>query len=66
MNRLRQKKIESNIIKDVRDLFSLQKEIDDTTIKDMRNICRLKKSDQAIKDRILGTFLSMKKIVKNQ
>ena len=36
----RDKKIEENIIKDVRNIFRL-KEIDDTTIKDIRNFFRL-------------------------
>ena len=34
---------EANIIKDVRNLFSLKKEIDDTGIKAIRNLFRLEK-----------------------
>ena len=37
------KKIEENIIKDVRNLFKIKQKIDDTRIKDVRNIFRLKK-----------------------
>ena len=47
------KRIEDNIIKDVRNLFRLKKEIDDTTIKVTRNLFRLKKEKDAIKDRII-------------
>ena len=36
------KKIEENIIKDVRNLFRLKREINDTTVRD-RNLFRLKK-----------------------
>ena len=45
----KKKKIESNIIKDMRNLFRLQKEIDDTAIKDITNLFRLKKENRAIK-----------------
>ena len=37
------KKLEDNIIKDVKNIFRLKKEIDYTTIKDVRNLFRLKK-----------------------
>ena len=37
------KKIEDNIIKDVRKFFRSKTEIDDTTMKDVRNLFRLKK-----------------------
>ena len=37
------KNIETNIIKDVRNIFNLKKERNDTAIKDMRNLSRLKK-----------------------
>ena len=37
------KNIETNIIKDVRNIFNLIKERNDTAIKDMRNLSRLKK-----------------------
>ena len=47
------KKIEDNIIKNVRNHFRLKKEIDDTTVKDIRNLFRLKKENEAIKDRII-------------
>ena len=46
------KKIEDNIIKDVRNLFRLKTEIDDTTIKCIRILFRLKKSE-ATKDRVI-------------
>ena len=35
------KKIEYNIIKDVKNLFRVEKEIDDTTVKGIRNLFRL-------------------------
>ena len=38
------KKIENDIIKDVRNLFRLKEEINDTTIKDIRIFFRLKKA----------------------
>ena len=44
------KKIEDNIIKDVRDPFRLKKEIDDTTIKDIINLFSLKKENEVIKE----------------
>ena len=47
------KKIEKNIIKDVRNIFRLKKWIDDTTIKDIRNLFRLKKEKETIKDKII-------------
>ena len=53
MNRPRlkkDKKIEGDTIKDVRNLFGLKK-IDDATSKDVRNLFRLIKENQAIKDR---------------
>ena len=37
------KKIEGNITKNVKNLFRLQNEINDTTIKEARNLFRLKK-----------------------
>ena len=49
----KKKKIEDNIIKDVRNLFTLQNEIDDTAIKDIKNIFRLKKENDAIKGGII-------------
>ena len=39
------KKIENNIIKDIRNLFRLKKEIGDTTVKDVSNCFRLKKKN---------------------
>ena len=64
------KKIEDNIIKDVRNLFRLKKEIDDTTVKDIRNLFRLIKKIKQLNIELLeifGTFLSMKKkIIINQ
>ena len=46
------KKIEDNIIKNVRNLFRLKRKIDDTTIKDVKNLFRLKKviDDTTIKN----------------
>ena len=58
------KKIEDNIIEDVRNLFRLKKEIDKTAVKDIRNLFRLKKNMKQSKTEsleILGTFLSIKK-----
>ena len=51
MIRLRHEKdsrIEDNMIKDVRNLFS-QKKIDDNIFKDIRNPFRIKKENEAIK-----------------
>ena len=47
------KKIENNIIQDVRNLFRLKQEINDTAIKDIRSLFRLKKENEAIKDRVI-------------
>ena len=63
------KRIEDNIIKDVRNLFRLEKEIDYTTVKDIRNLFRLRKGNEAIKGfrnsyRYQEPFLSMKKKLK--
>ena len=44
------KKIEENIIKDVRNHFRLKKEIDDNTVNDIRNLFRLKKIKQLKKE----------------
>ena len=42
---------EGNIVKDIRNLFSLKKEQNDTAIIDMRNLFRLKKKEiKGIKD----------------
>ena len=46
------KNIEDNTIKDVRNLFRVKK-IDDTRIKDIRNLFRLQKENEEIKDRII-------------
>ena len=59
------RKIKDNIIKDTRNLFRLKKEIDGAVIKNIKNLFRLKKENEANKE-ILGTFLSMKKIVTKQ
>ena len=37
------RKIEDNITKDVRNLFKIVKEIDDSTVNDITNLFRLKK-----------------------
>ena len=42
-----------NIIKDLRNIFSLKKELNYTANKDIENLFRLKKEFKAIKDRIL-------------
>ena len=42
-----------NIIKDIKNLFSLKKELNDTAIKDIRNLFRLEKETKEIKDREL-------------
>ena len=47
------KKIEHNVIKYLRNLFNLKKEINDNIIKDIRNLFNLKKENEAIKDRIV-------------
>ena len=47
------KKIEENVIKDVRNLLRLKQEIDDTTVKNIRNLFILQKGDKAIKKRII-------------
>ena len=41
---------EENIIKDIRNLFSLQKELNYTAIIDIRNLFRREKQNKAIKD----------------
>ena len=43
------RKIEDNITKDVRNLFKIVKEIDDSTVNDITNLFRLKKEKKAIK-----------------
>ena len=50
---MKKKKNEHNIIKDVRNLFSIKKEIDDRTVKDMRSIFRLKKENKTVKNTII-------------
>ena len=45
--------IESNIIKDARNLFRQQKEIDRSAIKGIKNLSRLNKENKAIKDRVI-------------
>ena len=50
------KKIERNIINDVRNPFRLKEEINGTTIKYMRNLFRLKKENEEIKYLIIGDF----------
>ena len=55
------KKVEDNIIKDIKNLFRLRsenkkrtkKELDYTAIKDIRNIFRLKKENKTNKDGII-------------
>ena len=46
------KNVEDNIIKDLKNLFRLKKEVDDTTIKDASSFLRLKKEidDTTAKD----------------
>ena len=53
MNLLRHEKdkeLEDNIIKDVRNPFRLKTEIDDNTTKDIRSIFRLTKKKKIIRD----------------
>ena len=45
--------MESNIIKDARNLFRQQKEIDHSAIKGIKNLSRLNKENKAIKDRVI-------------
>ena len=51
------KKIEDNIIKDVRNLFRIKTEIDDTRIKDFRNISRMKKEIVDTTVKVIKIFL---------
>ena len=41
------RKIEDNITKDVRNLFKIVKEIDDSTVNDITNLFRLKKEKKS-------------------
>ena len=52
------KKIENNIIKDVKNLFSLQKEIDDNTTKNVINLFRLKREHESIKNKMIRYIIS--------
>ena len=47
------KKMEDNIIKDVRKPFRFKKEVNNTTVKYIRNLFRLKKGNKAIKISII-------------
>ena len=42
-----------NIIKDVKNCYTLKKEIDDNAVKDIKEIFRLKKINKAIKEKII-------------
>ena len=50
----KKKKIEGNIIKDVKNRFWSKNKIDGTTIKYIRNLFRFKLENEAIKGRIIG------------
>ena len=55
---------EENIIKDIRNFFTLRKELNYTATRDMKNPFRREKETKAIKEEsleILRIFLSMKK-----
>ena len=47
------REIEENIIKLVRNFFRLKDEIDDITIKDIRNLFRLKEENETIKHAVI-------------
>ena len=47
------KNMEDNTVKDVRNLFRLRKEIDDTSIKEIIYLFRLKEENEAIKVRVI-------------
>ena len=53
------RKIEDNIITDVRNLFKIKKEIDDNAIKDIRNLFKIFKKYEAIKDTIIGDIRNL-------
>ena len=50
------KKIEDNIIKDIKNVFRLRKVIDNSTNKYIRNLFRLNKQSETIKDKIIKKF----------
>ena len=50
------KKIEDNIIKDIKNVFRLRKVIDNSTNKYIRNLFRLNKQSETIKDKIIKIF----------
>ena len=52
------KKMEDNITKDVRNLFRIEK-INDTAIKNIRNLFRQKKENEAIKDRVIRDITNL-------
>ena len=60
------KKIEDNITKDVRNLFRLKKETDDSTIKIIRNLFRLKNGNEAIKGRVKRDISNLRSIKKKK
>ena len=53
------KKIENNIIKDIRNLFSLKKEINDTTVKYITNLFRRIKENKEVKNRLIGDIRNL-------
>ena len=55
------KKIENNIIEDVRNLFRIKKEIDDITIEDVRNLFRLKKEIDDTRVKPIRNLFRLKK-----
>ena len=60
------KKIENNIIKNVRNLSRLKKEMNDTATKDMRNLFRLKKENKSIKSRATGDVGNLFRLKKDK
>ena len=53
------KKIEDNIIKYVRNLFRLKKETDVTAMKNIRTLFRLKIKNEATKNRVIGDIKNL-------
>ena len=62
MNRLRlakDKRIEANLIKDVRSLLRLKREKDENTVKDRTNLFRLRKETETIKEKTVGDIRNL-------
>ena len=62
MNSLRlakDKRIEGNLIKDVRSLLRLKREKDENTVKDRTNLFRLRKETETIKEKTVGDIRNL-------